>query len=282
MKKFIIPLLTMAALGVATVAVAGGNGNVKPFVDVQMDCNTMVGVFEVDPAAARAALPTKYELALQPSGNALVYLQASNCDGAGNGEALGPFDLADVWLIIEGPPDYQPIPGAVVTLPTTYVYVLKAQTTSKWVKTHCAAIHFPKDLVKVIDVGGPIAPMRSGLVTEMSKSGYAWSEFFPCMTRPGSPYGECWMFPDPAPKVPVSFMDPPFPIGYNIRGFVNRSPGTEAKKEMGCLMNMGGQGLIQLQFDPKSDLAKLGIFQNGQVGYFFDSMSTCHLVMSQN
>jgi hypothetical protein len=282
MRKLIVSLCVLAVLGAATAAVAGGNGTVKPVVDVQMNCNTMVGVFEVDPAAARAVLPAKYELALQSSGNALVYLQASNCDGSGNGEALGPFDLADVWLIIEGPPDYQPIEGAYLTLPTTYVYVLKAHTTSKWVKTHCAAIHFPKELIRSLDVGGPIAPYRSGSVLEMSKVGYRWSEFFPCATRPGSEYGECWMFPGLEPKAPVSVMEPPFPIGYNIRGFVNRSPGTEAKKEMGCLMNVAGQGLVQLQLDPKSDLAKLGIFQNGQVGYFFDSMSTCHLVMSQN
>ena len=83
MRKLIIELLTMAALGAAPAAVAGGNGTAKPVVDVQMNCNTMVGVFEVDPAAARAALPAKYELALQPNGNALVYLQASNCDGSG-------------------------------------------------------------------------------------------------------------------------------------------------------------------------------------------------------
>src|SRR5687767_2100128 len=57
-------------------------------VDVQMQCNTMVGVFEVDPVAARAVLPVQYELALQPNGKALVYLQASNCDGDGNGEPL--------------------------------------------------------------------------------------------------------------------------------------------------------------------------------------------------
>jgi hypothetical protein len=251
-------------------------------VDVQMQCNTMVGVFEIDPVAARAVLPAKYELALQPSGNALVYLQTSNCDGSGNGEPMGAFDLADAWLIIEGPPDYQPIEGAYVTLPTTYVYVLMAQTTSKWVKTRCAQIHFPKTLIRSLDVGGPIAPLRSGSVVEMTKRGYSWTEFFPCMTTPGSPYGECWMFPDPAPKIPVGFMEPVFPVGYNIRGFVNRSPGTEAKKEMGCLMNLAGQGFVQLELDPESDLAKLGIFQNGQVGYFFDATANCHLVMSQN
>lgn len=282
MRKLIISMLTIAALGVAPVAVAGGKGMPKPVVDVQMDCNTMVGVFEVDAGKARAVLPEKYEPALQPNGSALVYLQASECNGSGNGKPLGAFDLADVWLIIEGPPDYRPIDGAYVTLPTTYVYVLKAHTTSKWVKTRCAQIHFPKVLIKSLDVGGPIAPMRAGSVLEMNKTGYGWSEFFPCMTRPGSPYGECWMFPDPAPKIPVSFMDSPFPIGYNIRGFVNHSPGTEAMKEMGCLMNVAGQGLVSLEFDPKSDLAKIGIFQNGQVGYFFDSMATCHLVMSQN
>ena len=283
MRKLIVSLLSIALLGSTAAAVAGGNGTPKPVVDVQMQCNTMVGVFEVDPAAARAVLPAKYELALQPNGNALVYLQASNCDGSGNGEPMGAFDLADVWLIIEGPFDYQPIEGAYLTLPTTYVYVLKAHTTSKWVKTRCAAIHFPKELIRSLDVGGPIEPYRLGSVVEMSKVGYRWSEFFPCMKTPGSDYGECWMFPpDPDSKIPVGFMEPVFPIGYNIRGFVNRSPGTEAKKEMGCLMNVAGQGLVQLEFDAKSDLAKLGIFQNGQVGYFFDSSANCHLVMSQN
>jgi hypothetical protein len=282
MRKLIVSLLGISMLGSPVLAVAGGNGMPKPVVDVQMECNTMVGVFEVDPAAARAVLPSQYELALQPSGNALVYLQASNCDGSGNGEPMGAFDLADVWLIIEGPPDLRPIDGAVITLPTTYVYVLKAHTTSKWVKTHCAAIHFPKVLIRSLDVGGPIAPLRSGSVVERPGVGYRWSEFFPCMATPGSPYGECWMFPDPAPKIPVGFMEEVFPVGYNIRGYVNRSPGTEAGKEMGCLMNLAGQGFVQLEFDARSDLAKLGIFQNGQVGYFFDATANCHLVMSQH
>ena len=282
MRTLIASALTIALLGSAYAVAAPGNGMPKPVVDVQMQCNTMVGVFEIDPVAARAVLPAKYELALQPSGNALVYLQASNCDGAGNGKALGPFDLADAWLIIEGPPDYRPIEGAYVTLPTTYVYVLAAQTTSKWVKTRSAKIHFPKTLIRSLDVGGPIVPLRSGSVVEMTKRGYSWTEFAPCLSPPGSAYGECWMFPDPAPKIPVGFEEDVFPVGYNIRGYVNRSPGTEAKKEMGCLMEMAGQGFVQLELDPKSELAKLGIFQNGQVGYFFDATANCHLVMSQN
>jgi hypothetical protein len=210
-----------------------------------------------------------------------VYLQASNCDGSGNGEPVGTFDLADAWLIIQGPPHFRPIDGACVTLPTTYVYVLTAQTTSTWIKTHCAKIHFPKTLIRSLDVGGPIAPMRSGSVVEMSNRGYSWSEFFPCMTPPGSAWGECWMFPDPAPKVPVGFMEAPFPLGVNILGYVNRSPGTEAEKDMGCLIDVARQGLVQLQLDPKSEFARLGIFQDGQVGYIWDSTATCHLVMSR-
>jgi len=283
MRKLIVSLCVIAALGAATGAVAGGNGRVKPVVDVQMDCNTMVGVFEVDAGAARAVLPAQYELALQPNGSALVYLQASNCDGSGNGQAMGAFDLADAWLIIQGPLDNRPIEGAYVTLPTTYVYVLAAQTTSKWVKTHCAQIHFPKTLIRSLDVGGPIAPLRAGSVVEMTGRGYRWSEFLPCMITPGSPWGECWMFPpDPDSKIPVGFMEPVFPLGVNIIGYVNRAPGNGAMKNMGCLMEVAGQGLVSLELDPKSELAKLGLFQNGQVGYFWDSMATCHLVMSQN
>ena len=271
---------TTAMLGGAFADVAGGNGMPKPVVDVQMNCNTMVGVFEVDAAAARAVLPAKYELALQPNGKALVYLQASNCFGSGNGRPVGAFDLADAWLIIQGPPDYRPIYGADLTLPTIYVYVLTAQTTSEWVKTECAKIHFPKTLIRSLDVGGTIMPLRKGSVVEMSNSGYSWSEFLPCMFLPGTQYGECWMFP--GLQIPVGFEEDPFPLGVNIVGYVNRSPGTEAMKNMGCLMQVAGQGFVRVQIDPKSDLETLGIFQDGQVGYFWDSTATCHLVMSQN
>ena len=219
-------------------------------------------------------------MALQPDGNALVYLQTSNCNGVGNGEALGAFDLADVWLAIQGPYEVNPIPGAYATIPTLNVYVLKAQTTSNWVKTHCAAIYFPKELIRSLDVGGPIAPFRTGSVEEMTGRGYSWSEFVPCMTPPGSPYGECWMFPDPSPKIPVGFDTSSFPLGANVRGYVDRSPGNGAKKQMSCLLEVAGQGLIQLKLDPTSDLAELGIFQNSHVGYFWDSTASCHLIMS--
>jgi hypothetical protein len=47
-------------------------------------------------------------------------------------------------------------------------------------------------------------------------------------------------------------------------------------------MNVAGQDFVQLEFEPRSDMAKLGIFRNGEVGYFFESTASCHLVMSQN
>jgi len=274
----------LMALGLAAPVSAGDGPDPNKVVEVQMQCNTMVGAFEVDPVAARALLPTQYDLALQPSGNALVYLQASNCDGSGNGEPLGAFDLADVWLAIQGPFDISPIAGAFVTIPTINAYVLKAQTTSEWVKTHCAAIHFPKELIRSLDVGGPISPLRDGYVVEMTGRAYSWFEMLPCLSTPGSPYGECWMFPGPAPQLPVGFFEPTgsFMLGTNVLGYVDRSPGNGAKKEMGCLMDVSGQGLVQLQLDPKSNLAELGLFYDGQIGYFWDSIADCHLVMSPN
>jgi hypothetical protein len=277
-----ILIYALMALGVVLPVSARDGPNPDKVVDVQMQCNTMVGAFEVDPVAARAILPAQYELALQISGNALVYLQVSNCGGSGNGEPLGAFDLADVWLAIEGPYEVIDVPGAYVTIPNINVYVLKAQTTSDWIKTHCAAIHFPKELIRTLDVGGPISPLRDGFVVEMTGRAYSWSEFLPCMSIPGTEWGECWMFPDPAPKLPVVFFEPtgPFLLGTNVRGYVDRSPGTGARKELGCLMEVAGQGLVQLQLDPKSNLAELGIFYDGQIGYFWDSIATCELTMS--
>lgn len=282
MFNLIVMFFSVVALGITPPVYAKSESGTDKVVDVQMQCNTMVGVFEVDAVAARTVLPAQYELALQPNGNALVYLQSPNCNGDGNGEPLGAFDLADVWLAIQGPLDVIEIPGAYVTIPTINVYVLKAQATGKWVKTRTAPIYFPKELIRSLEVGGPIAPLREGSVVEMTGRGYSWSEFVPCMTPPGSPYGECWMFPDPAPKIPVGFATSPFMLGTNVRGYINRSPGSGAKKEMGCLMEVAGQGLVQLQFDPTSNLAKLGIFQNGQVGYFWDSTAQFHLIMSPN
>lgn len=282
MAKLLVFFCALATLSLTFSVDAIGVPSADKVVDVQMQCNTIVGVFEVDPVAARAVLPSQYELALQPNGNALVYLQESNCNGDGNGEPLGAFDLADAWLAIEGPFEVRDIPGAFVTIPTINVYVLKAQTTSNWVKTHCAAIHFPKELIRSLAVGGPIVPLRQGSVIEQTGRRYSWSEFLPCMAPPGSPYGECWMFPDPAPKLPIGFTMPSFMLGTNVRGFIDRSPGNGAKKEMGCLMEVAGQGLVQLQFEPETNLSKLGIFQNGQVGYFWDSTANCHLIMSPN
>ena len=284
-REFLVSILFVLAFAGTTKLVGQTSVAEKielTAVDVQMQCNTMVGVFEVDPIAARAVLPAQYELALQPDGKALVYLQSSNCDGTGNGEAVGTLDLADAWLAIQGPYDVMEIPGAYFTIPTLNVYVLKAQTTSKWIKIHCAAINFPKELIRSLQVGGPITPLREGYVVEMTGRAYSWSEFLPCMSSPGSPYGECWMFPDPASKIPVGFNAQPFMLGVNVRGYVNRGPGNGAKKEMGCLMSVAGQGLVRLALDPKSNLGELGIFQDGQVGYFWDSTVNCHLIMSAN
>jgi hypothetical protein len=282
MLKPKVTIFLLAALVLSVPIAAADVSRPNATVQVEMQCNTMVSAFEVDPVAAREALPAEYELALLPSGNALVYLQASTCDGLGNGEPVGAFDLADAWLAIQGPYSVIDVPGAYFTMPTLNVYVLKAQTTSNWVKTHCAAIYFPKELIRDLDVGGPISPLRTGYVEEMTGRGYSWSEFYPCMITPGSPYGECWMFPDPDPKIPVGFMEPTFMLGFNLRGYVDRSPGTAAKKEMQCLLEIEGQGLVQLLVDPKSNLADLGIFDDDQIGYFWDSVSNCDLVMSTN
>lgn len=78
------------------------------------------------------------------------------------------------------------VDGAVITLPTLYVYVLKAQTASRSMKTCCAKIHFPKERMRSQSDGRPIAPLRSGHVGETTGSGYHGKEFAPCLAPPGS------------------------------------------------------------------------------------------------
>lgn len=249
------------------------------YAHVQMTCNAVVGAYEVDPVAAREALPPEYELALQPSGNALVYLQSSKCDGTGNGTDISPFDLADVWLAIEGPQDTEPVPGAWGgTIPSLNVYVLEAQTTSKWIKEACASIHFDKDLVKELTMSD--TPPRAGRLVEQSGAGWQWSEALPCYTPPGSPWGECWMYP--GMPVPVGYGLPTLSLGQRMTGYINQGKGTGARKEMSCVMDMIGQGIIQLDVDPRSRLMALGIFGPSQTGLSFDAIAHCDLLMTEN
>lgn len=254
-------------------------GEESPSAHILMTCNTMVGAYEVDPGAARSALPPEYELALQPSGRALVYLQTSKCTGTGNGEDISPFDLADAWLLIEGPFEVDPVPGAWAgTLPTLNVYVLKAQTTSEWVKEHAASVHFRKELVKALDMSD--TPPRAGRVVEQTGAGWQWTEFLPCGTPPGSAWGECWMFPG-AP-VPVGYGLPALPLGYNLKGYIDQGRGAGARKQMSCVLDMRGQGIIRLNVDPRSRLMDLGIFGPSQTGLSFDAVAHCDLLMTPN
>ncbi len=157
------------------------------------------------------------------------------------------------------------------------MYVLKAQTTSKWVKAHAASIHFSKELVRDLTLSGP-TPRRSGSLVEMNGRGYAWTELVPCVP-PGNDYGECWMLPPPDPALPIGYGLPPLPVGINIKGFINQGNGKIPTKEMGCIMEMFGQGLIQLEVDPKSNLMDAGVFGTSQIGTSFDAIARCDLLM---
>lgn len=251
---------------------------------LDMQCNSVIAFFETSLAAAQAVLPAGYQVAVQPSGNAQLVLQVSNCDANINGHAAPQMGLADLWLAIDGPFAVNPVPNTYLTLPTNYEYVLAAQTTDPIIKTECAKVFDQVDLARTIDVGGPLGtPLRSGRVVEADGSGYSWTEIVPCMAPPGSPWGECWFLPDPNPKLPIGYLLPPFPVGTNVVGYANMGPGNGAayKKDMQCNMGMVGQGVFQFFLDEKSSLAKFGVLQNGQLGYYWAANADCHLEMSR-
>lgn len=250
---------------------------------LDMQCDTVVTFFETSLAAAQAALPEGYTVAVQPSGNAQTVLQVSNCSAVINGREVPYMGLADLWLTIDGPMIVDPVPGTYFTLPHHYVYVFKAQTTSPTIHSECAKVFDKVDLVKSIDVGGPAAPLRSGSVVEPNGAGYSWTEIVPCMAPPGSPWGECWFLPAPNPQLPIGYLLPEFPLGSNLVGYADLGApnGASYRKGMQCVLGVAGQGLFQLSLDPNSELAKFGLLQDGQIGAYLATNSDCHLEMSR-
>ena len=261
MPKLIVSLLSIAMLG--GTSVAGGQGMPKPVVDVQMQCNTAGRRLR-----GRRRRGPRFVASTVRTGTAAERERARIS--------------ADVELrrFRQWPADGGVRPGRCVA---DHPGAARLSTDRRGLchATHdvrlraCGTNHeqvgqdtvredsLPEELIRALDVGGPIAPMRTGSVVEMTGRGYRWSEFFPCMTPPGSPYGECWMFPDPAPKLPVGFMTVPFPLGVNIIGYVNRAPGNGARKDMGCLMEVAGRdsfrsSLIRSRNSPSSASSRTG------------------------
>lgn len=183
-------------LAVMILTACGGNGSTgsltqrfqaglpEPF---DLQCKQVALVLPVDPATAAQYLPRPgTDLLLNEQGSAQLMLGLKSCPHFAAGDAeYGPLSFYNVWLLIQGPYEVNPVPGTAFTLPTIYTETLKTYFDDKEFVQYIRELGAEIRQAKYIEVGNPGDP---GLVYEMGDVGFSWQESL--LTAPlGFPVG---------------------------------------------------------------------------------------------
>ena len=138
----------MFLLGFAAVASPQGlssdpviPGNPTLF-ETRYQVNEIVAFFPVDLDVARHWVPRTFNLAVDAQGKATgalvfmncpdyFFLQTPNAPPLQAGENLAPVGVAHMWLVLQGPTQVLPVPGAIATAPTLYAYDVASLLTSQ-------------------------------------------------------------------------------------------------------------------------------------------------------
>ncbi len=127
------PLL-LSLTGVASAQNAAGANPANPTLfETRYQCDEIAAIFPANLALARQWVPPAFNLAVDAQGNATGALIFMNCPNDFTlttpnsppleaGANLAPVGVAHLWLILQGPAQVLPVPGAQVTGPTLYAY----------------------------------------------------------------------------------------------------------------------------------------------------------------
>lgn len=103
--------------------------------EARKQCNQLAAFFTVDPVIASQWVPPPFQLAIDAQGQAtgalivldcpdFYFLRTPNGPPLEEGENLAPAAEAHFWMMLQGPFQVLPVPGALVTAPTQYFYSL--------------------------------------------------------------------------------------------------------------------------------------------------------------
>lgn len=127
----------------AGVSIAGQGGPANPSLyDGRKQCDEVAAFFAVDPILAGQRVPPPFELAIDAQGQAtgvlvvlhcpdFYFLRTPNGPPLEEGENLAPVAEIHYWLMLRGPAEVLPVPGAQVTAPTQYAYAAADLLTSR-------------------------------------------------------------------------------------------------------------------------------------------------------
>ena len=146
MKRNILSTILFSAtflLSTAALALAfdGGAPANPTLFEIRYQVNEIAAFFPVDLALARQWVPPAFNLAVDAQAKAtgaLIFmdgpnyflLTTPNSPPLEGGENLAPVGVVHFWLILQGPAEVLPVPGAQVTSPTLYAYDVATLLTS--------------------------------------------------------------------------------------------------------------------------------------------------------
>lgn len=139
---------------------------------IDMRCRQMSMFLPVDPNTASQYIAPDRRLALDPTGAAQLLITIKSCSHFSAGEVeYGPLEFFVVWLLLEGPYEIRPVPGAVITLPTYYAQYLRTFFDSKRLFQDMHKLGLEIKVAKNISLGAVGEP---GYVYERGDVGFAW------------------------------------------------------------------------------------------------------------
>lgn len=205
----------------------------------ELECEELAASFDIDPVVARRVVPPSYALQLTPSGKAVGVWAAMHCSKLLlSGVDIAPTSFIHFWIAIEGPSEVLPVPGAVRTLPTSYLYSVEDQVTNDALHRAGRSAGHNYRKIKSLQLSSRDGNHRTGQVVEETGRGYSWTETMALV--PEKPLG----------GVNLRFW-------HMLRDSENVSDHPVGKGRVMCLVSLlGRNGSVTVQADPGTPFDK--------------------------
>lgn len=237
-ERKVLLLACVVALGCGSGS--GTDNSYRPETLVsEVECVEMIADFKVPQEVARAKVPSEYEIITYLDGTATLIFITKVCTWD-NPEPLDDAETQEVhgYIPIEGELKVVPIPGADVSLPSSYAYnVFLDAKGPAWMQDLLNHYGFDTEAPRELDID-PFGEQRSGYVVEENGSGYRWTES-------------------------AGLRGSTTVVGQTDYFYHDNENGVKGRAEKSALSDHDAVGWATLEIDPGSKLAEFGSLLEG-------------------